>query len=90
MNSGEPFQLIDVREYSEYMEDHMFGALIPMGSLVDRRAEISSDKKVVIHCRSGRRSADIIRILEDQFHYQNLYNLEGGILAWNHYREHSK
>jgi sulfur-carrier protein adenylyltransferase/sulfurtransferase len=37
---------------------------------------------VVIHCRSGKRSADAIRALEEKFGYDNLYNLKGGILAY--------
>jgi sulfur-carrier protein adenylyltransferase/sulfurtransferase len=44
--------------------------------------KISKDKQVVIHCRSGKRSADAIRALEEKFGYDNLYNLKGGILAY--------
>ena len=40
------------------------------------------DKPVIVHCRSGKRSATAIQQLEKQFGIQNLYNLEGGILAW--------
>ena len=44
--------------------------------------EIEQNKDVVFHCRSGQRSAEAIRMIEDKFGYENLYNLEGGILAW--------
>jgi adenylyltransferase/sulfurtransferase len=44
--------------------------------------DISREKKVVIHCRSGMRSASVINALERQFGFTNLYNLKGGILAW--------
>jgi rhodanese-related sulfurtransferase len=44
--------------------------------------EISKDKKVVVHCRSGKRSATVIQALEQQHGYTNLYNLKGGILAY--------
>ena len=44
--------------------------------------EIPKDKKVIVHCRSGVRSANAIHFLE-QNGYENLHNLEGGILAWN-------
>ena len=44
--------------------------------------EIDRDKKVVIHCRSGKRSGDAITFLEQQHGFTNLYNLAGGILAW--------
>ena len=43
---------------------------------------ISKDKKVIVHCRSGARSANAIGFLEQQHGYTNLYNLSGGILAW--------
>jgi rhodanese-related sulfurtransferase len=33
-------------------------------------------------CRSGARSGQVIAALEAQLNYDNLYNLEGGILAW--------
>lgn len=40
------------------------------------------DKPVVIHCRSGARSASVINALETQYGFTNLFNLKGGILAW--------
>jgi adenylyltransferase/sulfurtransferase len=43
---------------------------------------ISKSKKVVIHCRSGGRSGNIIQWLEKNHGFNNLYNLKGGILAW--------
>ena len=45
--------------------------------------KISKDKKVVIYCRSGNRSANLIKALEQQFGFDNLYNLKGGILDWS-------
>jgi rhodanese-related sulfurtransferase len=51
--------------------------------VAENAAKISLDKKVVIHCRSGKRSGDAIRLLESRFGFQNLYNLAGGILAWS-------
>jgi len=38
---------------------------------------------VVIYCRSGRRSADAVKLLQDAAGLDNLYNLKGGILAWS-------
>ncbi|MBP6796263.1 MAG: rhodanese-like domain-containing protein, partial [Saprospiraceae bacterium] len=35
-----------------------------------------------VHCRSGKRSSDVIELLQEKYGFQNLYNLEGGILAW--------
>ena len=75
------FELIDVREDYEYEEVNIGGKHIPMGEVLDRAGEIPKDKKVVVHCRSGKRSASVIQALE-QKGYSNLYNLKGGILAW--------
>ena len=44
--------------------------------------KIASDKNVVVHCRSGVRSAKAIQALEKKYGFKNLYNLKGGILAW--------
>ena len=76
------FELIDVREEHEFDEANINGKLIPMGEVMDRFNEIPRDKQVVIHCRSGARSASIINALESAHRYANLYNLQGGILAY--------
>ena len=76
------FQLIDVREEHEFDEANLNGQLIPMGEAMDRVDEISKDKQVVVHCRSGKRSATVINALESQYGFTNLYNLKGGILAY--------
>lgn len=76
------FQLIDVREEHEYDEVNINGILIPMGDVMDRMEEISKTKQVVVHCRSGKRSATVIGALESQHGFDNLYNLKGGILAY--------
>jgi len=79
---GEDFQLIDVREPYEYEIVNIGGELIPLDTIVDHADKISRDKKVVIHCKMGGRSAKAIRQLEDKFKFQNLYNLKGGILSY--------
>lgn len=76
------FQLIDVREQYEYDEANLKAELIPMGEVMDNVDKISKDKQVVVHCRSGKRSATVIGALESQHGYTNLYNLKGGILAY--------
>lgn len=76
------FQLIDVREEHEFDEANLNGKLIPMGEVMDHVDEIAKDKQVVIHCRSGKRSATVINALESQHGFTNLYNLKGGILAY--------
>lgn len=77
------FQLIDVREPYEYEIANLEGELIPLGAIAESAERISRDKKVIIHCRSGKRSADAIRELESLHGFDNLYNLKGGILAWS-------
>ena len=77
---GEDFQIIDVRETSEYEQINIGAHLIPLGEVIARNHEIEREKKVVIHCRSGARSAKAIRQLEE-IGFDNLYNLKGGILA---------
>jgi molybdopterin/thiamine biosynthesis adenylyltransferase/rhodanese-related sulfurtransferase/molybdopterin converting factor small subunit len=79
---GEPFQLIDVREPHEYAIVNIGGELIPLGGVADHASEIDRDKKVVVHCKVGGRSAKAIRELEEKFGFTNLYNLKGGILAY--------
>ena len=76
------FQLIDVREEHEFDEANLNGELIPMGEILTQVEKISKDKQVVIHCRSGKRSATVINALEAQHGFTNLYNLHGGILAY--------
>jgi adenylyltransferase/sulfurtransferase len=76
------FQLIDVREKHEKDFSDIGGELIPMGDVVANANKISREKMVVVYCRSGRRSANIIRELQEKFGFSNLYNLTGGILEW--------
>jgi rhodanese-related sulfurtransferase len=83
MDDGADFQLIDVREPNEFEVAEIGGTLIPLSTIPDNADQISKDKQVVIHCRSGKRSANAIQFLEQQHGYDNLYNLVGGILAWS-------
>ena len=82
MDAKANFQLIDVREPHEFDEVNLNGELIPMGEVMDNIDKIAKDKQVVVHCRSGKRSAAVIQALETQHGYNNLYNLKGGILAY--------
>ncbi|MFK8101955.1 MAG: molybdopterin-synthase adenylyltransferase MoeB [Saprospiraceae bacterium] len=82
LDNEEDFQLIDVREPYEYDIANLKGALIPLNQIGDEVAKIARDKKVVIYCRTGKRSAVAIRELQTRFQLDNLYNLEGGINAF--------
>ena len=53
-----------------------------MYEIPDKIDKISKNKKVVIYCRSGSRSANIVNLLEKNFSFDNIYNLDGGIMRW--------
>lgn len=81
IDQEEDFQLIDVREEFEYETSNINGENIPLGSVLADLERISKDKPVVVHCKSGKRSAQAISLLESRG-FTNLSNLKGGILAW--------
>ena len=82
IDNDEDFQLIDVREQYEYDSANLNGQLIPLASILKNADEISRDKPVIIHCKSGARSASAVNALQQQSGFTNLYNLKGGIMAW--------
>jgi molybdopterin/thiamine biosynthesis adenylyltransferase/rhodanese-related sulfurtransferase len=80
--AGEDFQLIDVREAHEYEIVNLKGELIPRGKIVQNLDRLARDRKVIIHCRSGQRSAEVVQKLESEFGFKNIFNLTGGLLAY--------
>jgi adenylyltransferase/sulfurtransferase len=76
------FQLIDVREDHEIEICEIGGKHIPMAEVIDNLDLISKDKKIIVMCRSGARSANICNVLIDEG-YEDVFNLKGGILAWS-------
>jgi sulfur-carrier protein adenylyltransferase/sulfurtransferase len=81
-NTGETFQLIDVREPHEYDQLNLAGLLIPKATIATAVHLISRTDRVVIHCQSGARSLYVIQWLQENHGLTNLYNLKGGIEAW--------
>ena len=79
---GKDHLLIDVREPYEYEIAQIGGKLIPKGQIEKHLDQIPKDRPVVLHCRSGKRSAEVIEFLKDTYGYKNLLNLQGGILAY--------
>lgn len=75
------FQLIDVREPHEAEICGIGGELIPMATVMANLDKISKNKRVIVHCRSGKRSGAIVEALE-RAGYSNVENLAGGILEW--------
>jgi len=83
MDAREPFELIDVRETFECEIAQIDGAkLIPLREIAERADELQREDPIVIHCHSGQRSAQAVRLLQ-QRGFANVYNLEGGIDAWS-------
>jgi molybdopterin/thiamine biosynthesis adenylyltransferase/rhodanese-related sulfurtransferase len=83
MDAHEPFELIDVRETFEYEIARIDGAkLMPLGEIAERVDELQREQPIVVHCHSGGRSAEAVRMLQ-QRGFANVYNLEGGIDAWS-------
>ncbi|MGB1384967.1 MAG: rhodanese-like domain-containing protein [Flavobacteriales bacterium] len=80
--SGVEHTLIDIREPYEREVSHLDGLHIPMGDVLSRLSEVPEDCPVVIHCRSGSRSAAVTHALTHQHGFDNIHNLEGGITAW--------
>ncbi|HYF35461.1 MAG TPA: molybdopterin-synthase adenylyltransferase MoeB [Prosthecobacter sp.] len=80
---GEDHFLLDVREPDEFEKARISGStLIPLGSVSERAAEIPRDRKIVVHCKSGGRSARAVAALQD-LGYDNVWNVAGGISAWS-------
>ncbi|MGH9470547.1 MAG: molybdopterin-synthase adenylyltransferase MoeB [Terriglobia bacterium] len=83
MDSGHAPVLIDVREPHEYDICRIPGSrLIPLGEVPARMNELDTADEIVVHCRSGARSARAVEFLmKSGFH--KIRNLQGGILAWS-------
>lgn len=83
LEKGEKLNLIDVREPNEYAEDNIGGTLIPLGELPYRIDDLDGmqDEEVIVHCRSGARSARGQQLLEENG-FNNVRNLVGGMLAY--------
>jgi len=81
--SGADVVLLDVREPWELDVARVPDIVhIPMGQVADRLQELDPGRQTVVLCRSGRRSMDIARFLE-QKGFKSVANLKGGILAWS-------
>jgi adenylyltransferase/sulfurtransferase len=82
LDRGEQVFILDVRNPEEYQICRIPGSkLLPLPELAQRHGELSKDQEMVVHCKSGMRSAKAIAFLKQQG-FQKLRNLQGGILAW--------
>ena len=81
LDRGDDIFILDVREPHEFQICNLQGKLIPLGELPRRVSELDSSHEMVVHCRSGKRSADAIQFLQ-KAGFKKLLNLKGGVLAW--------
>jgi sulfur-carrier protein adenylyltransferase/sulfurtransferase len=81
LDLGEAIFILDVREPHEYSICNLNGFLMPLDSVRSRLGELDSTREIIVHCRSGVRSAKAAHQLR-QAGFTNVKNLAGGILAW--------
>jgi len=84
IDDGEDFQLVDVREKNEYEIVSIPGSvLIPKGEFLNGEAfaKLPQDKKIVLHCKSGGRSAEALAALKGAG-FSDAVHVGGGVLAW--------
>ncbi|MFW5894685.1 MAG: FAD-dependent oxidoreductase [Bacillota bacterium] len=77
--------IMDCREADEFAQGHVKGAHnIPMSEFRERLDEIPKDEPVYVHCRSGQRSYNTVRAL-NQLGYDKVYNISGSFLGISYY-----
>ncbi len=81
LDSGDNIFILDVREPFEYQLCNLGGHLIPLNDLPRRLGELDPGREIVVHCRTGGRSATAVEFLHKQG-FAKAKNLAGGILAW--------
>lgn len=79
--------ILDVRTEEEYAAGHIKGSTllavqdIPKQELAEKLKEIPKDRKILVYCRSGSRSAKASGVLAENG-YSQVYNMQGGIMEW--------
>jgi len=84
LDRHEDIFLVDVREPNEYEIVSIPGAtLIPKGEFLSGAAleRLPQDKRIVLHCKSGARSAEALAVLKDAG-FSDAVHVGGGVLAW--------
>ncbi|MEZ4703382.1 MAG: rhodanese-like domain-containing protein [Rhodothermales bacterium] len=84
MDRGETPFILDVRSEEEYAAANLNGKLIRLDTLPSRIDELEPyrDQLMVVHCRSGARSANAVQFLMANG-FDNVRNLKGGVMAWS-------
>src|SRR5690606_4357056 len=80
ISKKEKLNIVDVRENWEYEEKNIGATLIPLGTLPERFQELEAlkDEELIIHCKSGKRSAQAKKFLESKG-FTKVRNLDTGI-----------
>jgi rhodanese-related sulfurtransferase len=84
LDKGEKFQLVDVREESEFAKDHLPGAVHLGKGVIERDIEQNvhdTGAKLVLYCGGGYRSALAADNLQ-KMGYTNVLSMDGGIRVW--------
>jgi sulfur-carrier protein adenylyltransferase/sulfurtransferase len=82
LDKGEEVFILDVRNLPEYGICKIAGStLLPLPELPQRFRELDPQREMVVHCKSGMRSAKAVAFLREQG-FQKVRNLKGGILEW--------
>jgi adenylyltransferase/sulfurtransferase len=82
IDRGERLKIVDVREPNEYQINRIPGSvLIPLGDVPKRVNEIDPNDEIVVHCKTGGRSAKAADFLRS-VGYKRVLNLKGGVLDW--------
>ncbi len=88
LSKEENTEIIDVRSPEEEVEGFIEGAKainIMAPDFADKIKELDKDKTYLVYCRSGNRSSTACGFMASNG-FDTLYNLEGGIQAWNQYK----
>jgi adenylyltransferase/sulfurtransferase len=84
LGAGERPLIVDVREPHEWQIsnlEHLGAVLMPKGQVLERMGELDTAQEIVVQCRTGIRSAEIVHLLQ-QHGFSKLHNLDGGINRW--------
>jgi adenylyltransferase/sulfurtransferase len=84
IDEGQDFYLVDVREPNEYEIVAIPGAtLIPKDRILNGEvlSDLPQDKPVVLHCKTGARSAEALAVLKGAG-FSDAVHVGGGVIAW--------
>lgn len=76
--------ILDVRTPEEFQEGHLDGAInidFKAANFNSEIAKLDTGKPYLVYCRSGKRSAGAMEVMKGAG-FREIYNMEGGILAW--------